>query len=536
MSSVQRQRAMSEKFVDVVEVAPAVLTLEALLGGGWNSLSRRVRRALEKDDYSEALAAANADYSRQGAAHREAALVYAVLLVGRDLVDEAMGVLRQALTHHAQDVGLQLAQVEALVVGGDFEAAHQLLEALESVSTAEPRHWSFMGDMYLDMGSEEPGIACYKKALAQGLLSPEVAYRMAQLSEERDDLDATAHYTQMAARLAEDNPMLWQTAAELCFEVGRIDDAAEAYEQMLEDKPYDTDAWFMLGLCYRYLERWTDAARALEEVVSLNPRHRTSWTELGEVRLVMGRGGQALTAFEEALALADDDLEALNGAVVAAHKTGDVEAALKWAEKATAIAPDDRSSRYNYGVLLLSLRRGGAAESVLAPLTDESDPEPEPQERALYLGTLAVAELMSGHSTRAFEHIDQAQRLLVDPRWLAAFAEELLKQKGAQKAMAFIDDVDSTDPTWQVVRALLGYVCSGLIDDEERAGEYADRFRKTLGEQPQVVPVMWDFESWEAMAFRLERAYEQIFDAMLAIVEGRRELKDMESFLPESTS
>ncbi len=526
---------MSDKFVDVVEVAPAVMTLEALLVGGWESLSRRVRKALEQDDYSAALAAANGEYSSKGADDRDAALVYAVLLVGRELVDEAMGVLRRALTHHAQDVGLQLAQVEALVVRGDYEAAEALLDAMRSVSTAEPRHWSFLGDMYLDMGADEQAVECYKEALERGLNSPEVAYRLAQLMEQNDDLDGTAHYMEIAARQAVDNPMLWQTAAELCYEVGRVDDAADAYERMLEDKPYDTDAWFMLGQSYRYLKRWGDAAQAFEEVVSLNPRHRISWIELGEVRLLMGRGEQALDAFRQALELKDDDLEALNGAIVAAHKTGDVQAAIAWAKRATEIAPGDASSRYNYGVLLLSLRRGTEAEEILRPLTEDDDEETTDEDRAIYLGTLAVAELMNGRSKLAFEHIGQAQRLHVDPRWLAAFAEELLKVKGAEEAMDYLDGVVAVEPVWKVVSALLGYICSGLLEDNTRAFKYADQFRQALRDEPQVVPVMWDFESWEAVAFRLERPYEKVFDAMLAVVEGRRDLDEIESILPEST-
>ena len=517
---------MKREIEESLEVTPALMTLQALLPKGLKSLPGPVRRALENDDYSEALSAANAVYSSRGPDDRNAALAYGVLLVGRQLVDEAMGVLRRALTHHAQDVGLQLAQVEALVMKGEFNAARQLLEGLRTVSTAEPRHWSFMGDMYLDMGAHEEAATCYREALDRGHQSVDVAYRLAQLSDELDDADGAAHYLEMAARFAGDNPLLWEAAAEACYEVGRVEDAAYAFERTLEEQPYDPQTWFLLGLSYWQLDRFTDAARAFEEVVDLNPRHRIAWGQLGEIFLTMGHGEKALQAFRRSLDLKGDDVDVLNGAVMAAYQTGDVEAAATWAERAVEKAPDNQQSQYNYGVILIALGRGEEASDVLRPLVESGEGQ-----LGKYLGALAVAEMMSGRESDAFEHIGEAERLQVEAQWMAAFAEQLLKLRGADETMDYLDRAVAAEPTWKVIRPLLGYVCSGLADDPERASTYVERFHRAVLNEPQVVPVLWDFESWEAFAFRLERRFGRVFDTMLAIVEGRKEPEDIQSFL-----
>lgn len=517
---------MKSEFEEDIELTPALMTLEALLARGLKSLPRRVRRALKQEDYSAALSAANAAYSSRGPDDRDAALAYAVLLVGRELTDEAMGVLQRALTYHAQDVGLQLAQVEALVMKGEFESASDLLSGMRLVTTTEPRHISFVGDMYLDMGEHEEAAACYRKALDQGFESADVAYRLAQLSSELDDPDGAAHYLETAARLASDNPRLWEAAAEACYEVGRVEDAAYAFERMLDHRPHEPQAWFMLGLSYWYLERYADAAQALQEVVQLNPRHRIAWGQLGELWLTMGHGEKALHAFRKALELKDDDVDVLNGAVMAAYETGDVEAALQWAQRAIDLAPDDRQTRYNYAVLLLAVGRGDDAASMLRPLVESGEGE-----LGKYLGALAVAEMMSGRDDRAFEHIGEAERLDVEAQWLAAFAEELLKHRGAGEAMQFLDRAVAVEPTWKVIRPLLGYICSGLADNEQRADDYVGQFQSAVRNEPQAVPVLWDFESWEALAFRLERRYERVFDAMLAVVEGRSELDELDQHL-----
>lgn len=517
---------MKREFQETIDVTPALITLEALLPNGLNSLPRRVRKALERDDYSAALSAANRVYSTRGANDRDAAVAYAVLLVGRELIDEAMGVLQRALTHHAQDVSLQLAQVEALVMKGSFESASELLDGMRTVSTTEPRHWSFIGDMYLDMGEHEKAAECYRQALERGQKSADIAYRLAQLSSEQDDRDGAAHYLEMAARLAGDNPALWQAAAEACYEVERVDDAVYAFEQMLQEQPYDEQAWFMLGLSYWYLDRFQDAARAFEEVVELNPRHRIAWGQLGEVWLTTGHGEKALHAFRKALDLKSDDVDVLNGAVMAAYQTGDVQAAVEWAQRAVGLAPEDRQAQYNYGVILLALGRGDDARKVLEPLVENGEGE-----IGTYLGALAVAEMMSGRETEAFEHIGEAERLEVEPQWLAAFAEELLKIRGAEEAMDYLDRAVAPEPTWKVIRPLLGYICSGLAEDDERASEYARRFHQAVKKEPQVVPVLWDFESWEAFAFQLEQRFERVFDTLLAIVEGRQEIEEIEQHL-----
>lgn len=509
---------MDENFEESIELTPAVMTLEVLLEEGVDALSPPVARALKAGGYDEALSATENAYDSRGPTDREMALTYAVLLVGRERVDEAMEVLRDALEHRAQDVGLQLAQVEALLMKGDFEAAQSLLDGLESVSTLDPEHRQLVGDMYLDLDRDDRAMQSYQRAIDQGLDDSEIAYRAARMLSDRGRERDAAHYLTRAAEIAEHNPMLWEAAAEGNYEVERVEQAAHCWEQMLEHRPYDSEAWFMLGLSYWFLDDFAEAARAYEQVVDLNPRHRVAWAQLGDVWLTIGKGEKALEAFRQALQLEGDDPDVLNGAVLAAVETGDIEAALEWAERAVEVAPDDRESRYNYATVLLTLGRSDEARDVLEELVVEGEGRLDD-----YLGALAVAELKSGREDPAFEHIGEAIRLDGRVEWLASFAEELIKIRGVDEALEFIERADASTPDWQVVRPFLGYVCSGLAEDDEAADDYLRRFRDAVDEYGSALPVLWNFESWEAMAFRLERRFEKVFDAMLGTVEGRRD-------------
>lgn len=501
------------------QTTPALMTLEALLSRGLETLPRELRRALERDNYSEALKVANARYAEQGATDLDAALTYAILLVGRQLCDEALGVLRRALTHHALDVSLQLSQVEALIVKGEFDAATELLDAMRSVSTAEPRHHAFMGDMYLDMGAEDDAMDCYRQAVDRGVEAVDVAFRLGHLLFDREEFDEAAHYFGIAARQAVDNPMVWEMAATAYFEAGRVEDAAYAFQRVLQEDPENTSSWLYLGLCHQVNQDFEDAVEAFEEYVELEPESAVGWGQLGQSHLMLGRTEQALRSFEEGVKHAGDDVTMLNGATMAAYQSGDTEAAERWARRAIEAGPENMEAQYNLGVLLLERRRVKEARLVLEQLIEQ-----KPDDIASALGALAVAEIIDGQRAAAFEHIDQAQRQKVDAEWLGAFAEEVLKIEGGTPALAFLEVAPSDDDRWPPVRAMFSYVCASMAGESELAEGFATTFVEALERRPDVVPMMWDFESWEAVAMRLKGKSSKVFSTMLAVLEGRREL------------
>lgn len=518
---------MSDPFDDVLEVVPAVRTLRGLFGDNLSGVVPEVRRALKDDDYSTALSRANDRYSSRGPEDPAAAVTYAVLLVGRHLIDEALGVIRRVKAGDTPDIRIFLVEAEALLVDGRIDEARSILESLEDSDELQPHQEGFVAELYLDMGDDEGADRWYRRALEDGLESRSAAWRLARMYSERGDDQQAAYYLAQAARFAGDDPQLWHTAAEACWEVGEVDEAIHCYERMLKDRPYDTEGWFTLGLSYWYQDRFEEAASAFEKVVDLNPHHRVALVQLGEVWLTIGRGEQALEAFRRALQLDADDLDALTGAAMAAHLTGDLQAAADWAKRAMELDEDHPDSRYTHAVVSLASGQAAEAYELLQPLVDH-----EEIDTGQVLGPLAVAALKSGHRREGFEHIDDLARLHEGQRWLAVFAAELLKADGVESTLKFIDDTETVDPRWQLVRPVLALVCAGLAGDAERARQTARQFGSQLDQHPQALPVLWDFEPWEAMAFRLDRQYAKMFDTMLAILEGRRRPEPFEDEFP----
>ncbi len=510
---------MSNSSYEWLKESALGLVLSAVLSKGLGSIPRPVRRALQEDDPSRALAMANAAYADDGDPDRDAALTYAVLLVERGLVDEAMGVIRRALEAHAQDVGLQLAQVVALQSAGKGEQARSLLDALGEVSAVEPRQWRLMADTYLDLGAPQEAMSAYEAMLSQGGEDAEVAYRLAHLHEEEGNVDGAAHYQWLAANWAQDSAMMWEMAAELCYEVGRVEEAIEAYERLSDFQPHDPQTWFMLGLSQWYIDELEDAVRSFERVVDLHPMHQVAWRQLGSVYLELGRGEQALRAYEQALEIDDQDFDALLGATLAARDIGDIEEAMVWAERARAAAPEQVEARQLYALVTLDRGRSAEAAALLQELIEEEEGAASPQLR----GALAVARMMEGDGAAAIEEMEVAVRRDVEPMWVLRFAEALMREQGVQATAAWLQDVELGTPGWPMLKALMAFSCAALVDDSQEADEALNRFAQALEHGEEALPVVWNLEAWEALSYRFEGKYQKPFDALLDMLEGRQD-------------
>ncbi|MFU8802676.1 MAG: tetratricopeptide repeat protein [Bradymonadaceae bacterium] len=514
---------MNDNLDETLPLSPAVMSLRALLPQGLDSLPAKVRRPLERDDYSAALKAANEFYADKGAEDRVAALTYAVLLVGRSLIDEAQGVLRRALSYHAQDVALQLVQIEALIVSGAFEPAVALLDALTRVSTIEPRQWRFMGDMHLDMGSEEAAIDCYELALDQGLDDADLAYQLGQIYTEREELDAAARHLHHAARLAPKSLRIWEAAADALFNIGEFEEAIYAYKRVLKRDPYNVRIWLYLAMAHGELSHFDEGVDALKEVTSLEPHHAFAWIQLGHMQMAVGHPGEALGNYRKALQLEPEDLDALGGAVGAAFELGDVQEAETLARKAVQIDLDHPESHYNLGVILLTLRRAKDAYEHLK-IAAQAFPDD-----ARFLASLALCEVMLDYRDDALVHIRQAAAEGAPTDLVATFVEELLKRRELDVALAFLEEKSLDDPTWHAVSPMLAFLGHGLKGETGEALGFMDGFVDVLQREPQVVPLMWDFDELERLSLGLNDELRKIFIMMVSVVEGRNDLNNLES-------
>ena len=91
---------------------------------------------------------------------------------------------------------------------------------------------------------------------------------------------------------------------------GRLEDAAQAYVEVLRARPDDADALQLLAMVMHALGHSADALDLLDRAVASQKRHGPAHANRGAVLLALGRPREAVEALRRAVRLAPSLAEA----------------------------------------------------------------------------------------------------------------------------------------------------------------------------------------------------------------------------------
>ncbi len=396
---------------------PAVRRLEALMPRGVDSVHKTIRRALEADDYSRALKLANERYARRGIDDYATVLTYACLLVGRELVSEARGLLEKAREAHGDDPALAAIGADALVLEGELDGAQEALMRVDPEAVERPQILAFVADVWLDLGDDDEAIAYYQRAVDRGVDDPEPAIRLGQLYGGRDETWAGAEAFEYAAKKAKDRVGLWQMCADLWFELGEEHRGLKAQLRLFELGEASADEWIELGIGFAQYASFDDALEALGEAEKLDPFAVDAMVVRGHVLLELGRAEEAMAAFKQVEKLRGERASSARGMAEAALLIGDLSLAEQKAERAVELADDDPESHHVQGRVLQQFGRHERALEAIARAL-----ELEPGE-ADFLASKALSLASLGRVGEAKDALEDAVALVHDhpeqlPLWL----------------------------------------------------------------------------------------------------------------------
>lgn len=502
---------------------PLAVSFDALLSKGQDSLKTSLFKAIQREDFSAALKEANEDYAHKTAKDLDAALTYAILLTHRELGDEAAGVLRKAMEFHSQSPAIQLAQLDVLIVRGDFDAAKELADGLSAVSFNEPRHVAYLGDAYLTMNHLPEALNAFITALDMGLDDPSVAANAAQLYSERDEIENAAEMFERAGRIAATDPEYYLRAADAWLEAGVFDRAIRAYRRVVHMVPDNAHAWTFLGFAYREAGELESALEAFEKALKFDDEDLENVLNVAHVLLELGQPEQARQFYERASQLDPDDVEAVNGMVAAAYELGDVELAEGLGKKAVEMDPENPDNHYNLGVILLSINHVKDAETHFRTALDIDPDDPR------YAVAVAQILLRQGANDEAIQLANVATTAVSeDTSGLFEFARDLLRYAGAAPVIEFVAKIQTTDTRWHIVKPIFEFLAHALRRQENETKDALDAFKTAINQHEEALPIMWDFEELERLAAGLETDQRKTLEIMIAVAEGRRELKHLE--------
>lgn len=131
------------------------------------------------------------------------------------------------------------------------------------------------------------------------------------------------------------------------FELRRFEDAACSYSRLCELDPGNSEARFVLGLCYHQLGHHAEALKSFEAVLAANRGHLNARLAAGTCLLHLNKHAEALEAFRAAQGLAPESEAAQFGQAVALQMGWDFDEAAAIYQRILARNPNSEDSLVN---------------------------------------------------------------------------------------------------------------------------------------------------------------------------------------------
>lgn len=138
---------------------------------------------------------------------------------------------------------------------------------------------------------------------------------------------------------------------------GQLDQAAELYDQILQQEPGNAAALQLLGVLRGQQGRNVEAIKLIETALAIQPRDFGALANYGQILTASGRPQDALGIFDKALAIKPDFFEALYNKAVALAQLKRLAEAVTSYDKALAVRPDSADCFYNRGIALAALEQ-----------------------------------------------------------------------------------------------------------------------------------------------------------------------------------
>ncbi|MBS0273280.1 MAG: sulfotransferase [Proteobacteria bacterium] len=214
------------------------------------------------------------------------------------------------------------------------------------------------------------------------------------------NLRAAFELAHQAILRGQQHPVLFNARALWLQQTGRLQDAADNFQQARAFTPNDPNLLNALGLCLARLNRTQDAIALFEEAIALNPKSAQSHFHLGWARGMGGDQKGARKSYERAVTLDPRYPEALSGIAAIAAREGDRDGARSFAQKALRLNPREPTAIVALAMADIAEGAFQTAEERLQPLL--GDPGITGHTRALMLGFYADAMNGLGRTGEAF--------------------------------------------------------------------------------------------------------------------------------------
>jgi tetratricopeptide (TPR) repeat protein len=188
-----------------------------------------------------------------------------------DAMNEAIETARRFAEKATERERLLIEGSYAQFVERDYEKALRILHVMRDKFPREKQVPLSLGNLLWQNGRTEEAIAAWNRALEldpnDGLALNQLAYAHADLG----DLERALEYAERYASVLPGDANPLDTMAEMCFRMGRLDEAIARYEEALAIKPDFRFAEWGLAYVHALREDYSEAMRRADRYVASAP-------------------------------------------------------------------------------------------------------------------------------------------------------------------------------------------------------------------------------------------------------------------------
>ena len=204
----------------------------------------------------------------------------------------AIAAYEQALAADSSNKDVYWALAALYDASGKPDRALGISRAFAARWPADERGQRALGDRYMAVGRPQQARTIYQQLVASG--QEALLGRLGDAQLTSGALDEAMRSYERLLTLSPDSSRVRYQLARAYAAAGRIEDAEQAYRQLLDSPTYGVPARVEAAALLRHNGKPAAAEPLLSQVLALAPDHRTGLLRLGEVLLEQGRPGEAL--------------------------------------------------------------------------------------------------------------------------------------------------------------------------------------------------------------------------------------------------
>jgi len=397
----------------------------------------------------------------------------------------------QAIEPESEEVVLNLSRLYA--ESGDLQHAAKAIEDVPEDGRT-PKMEFTLGALYDQMKQPQQAIAAYKRAedLDPGDLETMDALAQALLSNDQLD-DALKAYKELA-EADPDRPEPLVHIAEIERRQGKYEDALATAQKALKLDPTNLEAGFNAGMLYDILGRLDESAKAYQDMVDATSHANGAYTDeeknnrslfldrLANVLLEENKIDDAIAADQKMIDMGGSSAErGYQGEVDAYRQAHEFDKAIEVSRKAVASDPKNSDLKL---MLAGELADQGKADEALAMAKGLLDGAKPDAQRGIWLaiGQMDVRLRRWKDAEDAFDKAEPLTTKKEDRTYLFFLRGELAeRQKHYDQAEQYFHQALDLDPSNAMTLNYLGYMWA---DKGEKLPEALKMIKKAVDQEP----------------------------------------------------